>query len=215
MNIAILLAAGASSRFNSKIHKVLYKINNKPIIKYSTDILCEYLDKIIIVANSTNDKPIHKIFAKNKKVQLVINNIDTRLDSIKAGLDSIKPTENISNLLIHDAARPHITPQMIETLLVSSEQYQFNQYCLVLNNGLVQKTTAGYDTVDRAKYLELCTPQITEYHLFNFLFRKYIYPNNRLSCEILPLLNKFNIQHNLIEGNARHLHKITTLEDIQ
>lgn len=215
MNIAILLAAGTSSRFNSKIHKVLYKINNKPIIKYSTDILCEYLDKIIIVANSTNYKPIHKIFGKNKKIQLVINNIDTRLDSIKAGLDSIKPTDNISNLLIHDAARPYITPQMIESLLVVSEQYQFNQYYLKLNNGLVQKTTSGYDTVDRTKYLELCTPQITEYHLFNFLFRKYIYPKNRLSCEILPLLNKFNIQYSLIEGNARHLHKITTLEDIQ
>ena len=90
MNIAILLAAGVSSRFNSKIHKVLYKINNKPIIKYSTDILCEYLDKIIIVANSTNDKPIHKIFAKNKPSN---NAIIAALVKYKSVFIPMRPTD--------------------------------------------------------------------------------------------------------------------------
>ena len=211
-NIGIILAAGNSNRFNSKISKILYKINDKPIIKHSVDLLSKYLNKIIVVVNSKDYKSVKKLL--NKSVVLVVNNVDTRLDSIKTGLDCIKCTDEISNVLIHDAARPYITPEMIKCLIHNSEKYQYSQYYLNLVDGLVEKTTTGFDVVDRNNYLQLCTPQMIDYHLFSFLFRKYVYPNNRLSCEILPLLNKFNISYNLIEGNHTYLRKVTTLDDI-
>ena len=212
MNTGIVLAAGNSSRFNNKISKILYKLNNKPIIKYSTDLLSQYLDQIIVVVNSKDYKVVKKLLSK--KIAIVVNDMDNRLDSIKTGLDYLKGTDTTSNILIHDAARPYIVPEMIESLLDNCQKYQYVQYYLNLIDGLVIKTTTGYDVVERNKYLQLCTPQIVDYHLFNFLFRKYIYPKNRLSCEALPLLNKFNVQFNLIEGNHRYLRKITTLEDI-
>ena len=212
MNTGIILAAGNSSRFNNKISKILYKLNNKPIIKYSTDLLSQYLDQIIVVVNSKDYKAVKKLLSK--KIAIVVNDVDNRLDSIKTGLDYLKGTDTTSNILIHDAARPYIVPEMIESLLDNCQKYQYVQYYLNLIDGLVIKTTTGYDVVERSKYLQLCTPQIVDYHLFNFLFRKYIYPKNRLSCEALPLLNKFNVQFNLIEGNHRYLRKITTLEDI-
>ena len=211
-NIGIILAAGNSNRFNSKTSKILYKINNKPIIKHSIDLLSKYLNKIIVVVNSKDYKSVKKLL--NKSVVLVVNNVDNRLDSIKTGLDCIKCTDEISNVLIHDAARPYITPEMIKCLIHSSEKYQYSQYYLNLVDGLVKKTTTGFDVVDRNNYLQLCTPQMIDYHLFGFLFRKYVYPNNRLSCEILPILNKFNISYNLIEGNHTYLRKITNLDDI-
>lgn len=212
MNTGIILAAGNSSRFNCKISKILYKLNNKPIIKYSTDLLSQYLDQIIVVVNSKDYKTVKKLLSK--KIAVIVNDVDNRLESIKTGLDYLKTTDTTSNILIHDAARPYIIPEMIETLLDNCQKHQYVQYYLKLVDGLVIKTTTGYDVVERSKYLQLCTPQIVDYHLFNFLFRKYIYPKNRLSCEALPLLNKFNVQFNLIEGNHRYLRKITTLEDI-
>jgi len=211
-NIGIILAAGNSNRFNSKTSKILYKINNKPIIKHSIDLLSKYLNKIIVVVNSKDYKSVKKLL--NKSVVLVVNNVDNRLDSIKTGLDCIKCTDEISNVLIHDAARPYITPEMIKCLIHNSEKYQYSQYYLNLVDGLVKKTTTGFDVVDRNNYLQLCTPQMIDYHLFGFLFRKYVYPKNRLSCEILPLLNKFNISYNLIEGNHTYLRKVTNLDDI-
>ena len=211
MNIGILLGAGNSLRFNSKTPKILYKINNKPIIRYSVDLLSEYLDKIVVVVNSKNYKQVKKLL--NKKISVIVNNVDTRLDSIKTGLDYISQREDISNVLIHDAARPFISSEMIKILLENIKKYQYSQYYLSLVDGLVVKTTTGYDVVDRNKYLQLCTPQIVDYHLFNFLFRKYVYPKNRLSCELLPILNKFNIDFNLIEGQYKYLRKITTIED--
>jgi 2-C-methyl-D-erythritol 4-phosphate cytidylyltransferase len=212
MNTGIVLAAGNSSRFGGKISKILYKINSQPLIKCSTDLLSKYLDKIIVVVNSKDYTKVKKILSK--KTILVVNDIDNRLDSIKAGLDALKNTDTISNLLIHDAARPYITPEMIKTLLENTQKYQFTQYYLKIVDGLVIKTTTGYDVVDRDIYLQLCTPQIIDYHLFNFLFKKYIYPKNRLSYEILPILNKFNIPFSLIQGDQRHLRKITTMNDV-
>lgn len=215
MNIGIILAAGKSIRFHHASHKLLYKLNNKPIIKYSTDILCKYLDQVIIITNSSCRPKIRKLFGKNKQIKILTNDIDTRLESIKTGLDFIKREDSPSKVLIHDAARPFITQRMVENLLLCSDSYQHAQYYLKLVNGLVQKTIDGYDVADRDQYIELCTPQIIEYHLFNFLFRKYIYPEDRISCEILPLLNRFNISNHLIEGNNRYLRKISTLEDVE
>ena len=97
-NIGIILAAGNSNRFNSKISKILYKINDKPIIKHSVDLLSKYLNKIIVVVNSKDYKSVKKLL--NKSVVLVVNNVDTRLDSIKTGLDCIKCTDEISNVLL-------------------------------------------------------------------------------------------------------------------
>jgi len=147
MNTGIVLAAGNSSRFGGKISKILYKINSQPLIKCSTDLLSKYLDKIIVVVNSKDYTKVKKILSK--KTILVVNDIDNRLDSIKAGLDALKNTDTISNLLIHDAARPYITPEMIKTLLENTQKYQFTQYYLKIVDGLVIKTTTGYDVVDR------------------------------------------------------------------
>ena len=209
MNIGILLAAGKSSRFNSKIPKQLYKINEKPIISYSFEAMKDCLDDILIVTNSSCYKKIKSIYPKTK---IVINNKDCRLESLKIAINNIKG--DVENIVIHDVARPYINSNNIKELLEKSKTHMYSQYYLKLTNGLVEKNTNGYDVVDRNKYIELCTPKIIDYHLFKFLFDKYIYPKNRITCEVLPLMNKFNIKHCLIEGSNRYLRKITTVDDI-
>ena len=71
MNIGIILAAGNSVRFHNASNKLLYKLNNKPVIKYSTDILCKYLDQVIIITNSDCRTKIRKLFSNNKQINLV------------------------------------------------------------------------------------------------------------------------------------------------
>ena len=63
MNVAVILAAGRSTRFNHLIPKQLYPLNGKPIMQHSIDILQKYVDDIIIITNSNckietpNSKP--------------------------------------------------------------------------------------------------------------------------------------------------------------
>jgi 2-C-methyl-D-erythritol 4-phosphate cytidylyltransferase len=209
MNVGILLAAGHSTRFGGCVSKVLYKINKKPIIQYGIDIF-NCLEEIVIVSNSDNHKYIKKL-NKNKKVKILINNVNNRLKSIRVALDYLQK-KDFENIIIQDAARPYVAKEMIENLLVSSKTFLYSQYYLKLINGLVKKTDVGYEVVNRDNYIELCTPQVIDFHLYNFIFKKYIEKNT--TCEVLPLMEKFNIKYNLIEGDQRYLRKITKINDI-
>ena len=205
MNIGIILAAGNSTRFDNKTPKQLYLINDKPIINNSIDILSQSLDEVIIVTNtycSDKIKTNHTI---------LVNDIDDRIESIKVALYYIGD-KKYNNILIHDAARPFITTDMISELLESSKKYQHSQYYLELVNGLAKKNDFGWEVAPREDFIELCSPQITNFELFKNIFTNYI--ENKIDCEILPIICNLQYDYNLIKGSNKYLRKITTLEDI-
>ena len=201
MNIGIILAAGKSTRFDSEIPKQLYPINGKPMIQHSIDLLSKHLDKVIIVTSSEcSDKITGNV---------ITNDVDSRLESIKVALNSI---ETCDNILIHDAARPYVTDKMILELLESNIKNIHSQFYLPLINGLAKSTPFGYQIPDRKDFIELCSPQITNFDMFKQIFRNYIEKGDE--CEILPIVSRFEIKYNLIQSHYKYLRKITTLEDI-
>lgn len=204
MNIGVILAAGQSTRFLHDIPKQIYPINDKPIINYSIDALSQ-LDDIIIITNSNCSKQIKTNY------KIITTDSNSRLDSIKTAIYYLKD-KSIDNILIHDAARPFITSNHIQTLIKSSNDYQHSQYYLKIVNGLARITDNGWEIPNRDEFIELTTPQITNYQLFKYIFKNWIETGKE--CEILPILKLMNLNSNLIEGNLRDLRKITTLEDI-
>lgn len=205
MNIALILAAGNSSRFSSDTFKQIYPISEKPIIDWSVDIISKFFEDIIIVTNSSCYK---KLLTKHK---VVINDIDNRITSIKSALDTIRD-KPYNNILIHDAARPFISEDYILKLLGSSKYYKHSQYYLPLVNGLARKSESGWEIAPRENFIELCTPQITDFNLFKEIFDNYIEPE--IQCEILTCLSHFKLEPNLIKGHLKYLRKITTIDDI-
>ena len=201
MNIGVILAAGKSTRFGSEIPKQLYTLGDKPIVQHSIDLLSKHLDKVIVVTNSECKDKING--------DVIINDVDSRLESIKVVLDQI---DNCKNILIHDAARPYVTESMIQSLLISSKTNLHSQFYLPIVNGLAKYTPIGYQTPDRKDYIELCSPQITDFDIFKNIFKKYIEKGDE--CEVLPVISRFELRYRLIQGHYRYLRKITTLEDI-
>jgi 2-C-methyl-D-erythritol 4-phosphate cytidylyltransferase/2-C-methyl-D-erythritol 2,4-cyclodiphosphate synthase len=205
MNIGIILAAGNSTRFNNETPKQLYLLNGKPIINYSIDVLSECLDEIIIVTNTYCSDKI------NTNHTILINDVDDRINSIKVALDYIGG-KSYNNILIHDAARPFITTEMINKLLESSKTYKHSQYGLELINGLVRKNDLGWEVAPREDFMELCSPQITDFELFKDIFINYI--ETKKDCEILPIICNLQYNYNLIKGSYKYLKKITNIDDI-
>jgi 2-C-methyl-D-erythritol 4-phosphate cytidylyltransferase len=201
MNVGIILAAGRSTRFDSTTPKQLYPIDGKPIVQHSIDLLSKHLDRVIVVTNSICKDHING--------EVIVNDTDSRLKSIKAALDQIDTCDNI---LIHDAARPYIKDSMIGELITSSRHNLHSQFYLPLVNGLAKFTTFGYQIPNRNDYIELCSPQITKFDIFKYVFNNYIEKGEE--CEVLPLISRFEFRYNLIQGHYRYLRKITTLEDI-
>jgi 2-C-methyl-D-erythritol 4-phosphate cytidylyltransferase len=211
MNIGLILAAGYSTRFKSNIKKQVYKINDKPLISYSIDNLINNVHIILIITNDIIKKEIEKIINNQKNIILLVNNNDSRLESINIGLTYINNNyKNIKNIIIHDSARPFITESHIIKLLNTTQNdIIYSQYYLTLVNGLMNIKTETF--LDRNEYIETCTPICIDFMYAYMIFKKYINENN---YEFIPILKKLKLKYLLFEDKQKYLRKITTIDDI-
>lgn len=213
MNIGILLSAGNSQRFNHEIQKQLFKLNSKHIIEYSLDIMDQLLDLIIIITNNNCYASICEITKQYKNIIILLNDNESRNDSIFIGLSHIINNNfQPQKIIIHDSARPFIKKFHIENLLSCSD-VKYKQYCIKLTNGLAKIKNFSNndficDVVDRNKYIEICTPISID---FDLLLELNI---NEPFNEFIDLLNKKNIKYELIESTNYYLRKITYFDDV-
>ena len=105
---AIIPAGGTSSRFGNK-NKLLEKINGKEVIKYTVQAFeNSNVDEIIICANVSIIEELQEILKDCRKVK-IIEGGETRQASVFNGLKASK----CDYVLIHDAARPMITTDLV------------------------------------------------------------------------------------------------------
>jgi len=107
---AIILAAGRGERFGTD--KQFISLNGKPMAQHSIDTFrsCPSVDRIIVVVNN-----IEKAKGILKGADLFVEGGPRRQDSAYNGLLACDPDTRF--VLIHDAARPFVTKEMIERLL--------------------------------------------------------------------------------------------------
>ena len=111
-NYFIILASGQSKRFNSNTPKQFITYKNKALFEHSLDkaIISNLFKKIILVVN--NKKLIKKRYPKNISI---IKGGKERSDSSLIALKYIKKFRP-DNVLIHDAARPNFTINLLKKL---------------------------------------------------------------------------------------------------
>ena len=114
-NYFIILASGQSKRFNSDKPKQFITYRNKALFEHSLDkaVNSKLFKKIILVVN--DKKQIKKKYSKNV---LIIKGGKERSDSSLIALKYIKKFKP-NNVLIHDAARPNFTIQLLKRLIKS------------------------------------------------------------------------------------------------
>ncbi len=120
MNIAIILAAGSSTRFQSKIPKILVHLKGKPVLQWSVEVLCNHpqIEAVIIVAARDYIEEIKIALKPNLKVRAVVEGGRERHQSVARGLEfCYKNFSSVNNVLIHDGARPLINATMVDGLL--------------------------------------------------------------------------------------------------
>ena len=114
-NYFIILASGQSKRFNSKKPKQFNIYKNKVLFKHSVEkaIKSKLFKKIILVVNNKNQ--IKEKFPYNVSI---IKGGKERSDSSLIALKYIKKFEP-NNVLIHDAARPNFSFELLKKLIVT------------------------------------------------------------------------------------------------
>ena len=202
----IITAGGTSSRFG-KSNKLLEKINGKEVIKHTVDaFMTSNTDKIIICANLTIIDKLKELFAGYEKLE-IIQGGNTRQQSVYNGLKHAK----CDYVLIHDAARPIISPELIniciETVKITgalSVMTKTTDTIKVVENGKIVQT------IDRSKLYNTQTPQAFEYNLICRAHERFL---EQTFTDDSGMVEQLGVDVSIVEGSYKNI-KITTQSDI-
>ena len=205
-NCFILLAAGQSKRFKSNKPKQFISYKNKPLYEHSIDkILKSSLFKhIILVVN--NKKNILKKYPKSVKI---IKGGKERSDSSFLALKYIKKY-NVKNVLIHDAARPNFSINLVKKLLKELKKNKAVVPYINSRDSIKYSYKNSIYNLLRKNALLTQTPQA-----FRFKDLYSLAKNNRKKIQDeSSLFIDRNIKLKFIKGENRNS-KITYSEDIK
>ena len=168
MNIAIILSGGSGNRVGTELPKQFLEIGNKTIIEYSIEVFENHqdIDEIIIVSNPDYIQKTEDIIQnKYKKVLKIIEGGKTRQESSDIGVSSIE--KNVKNVLIHDAARPFVSNELIDRLLNGLINNKAVVPAVQSSDTLIEKSDSNLvkSIPDRRVIQRVQTPQAFDYNI--------------------------------------------------
>lgn len=221
MNIAIILAGGTGSRLGGDIPKQYIKVSGKPIISYGLNKyeVHKQIDGIVIVASEVWQDYIEKWIKKDnlKKFLGFAPAGSSRQHSILNGLMKAKDigAKENDNVIIHDAARPNVSEDMIAQCIDCLAYYDAVMPVLPVKD-TIYLSENGKSITSLLNRDQLYAGQAPE----SFKFGKYFDIHNGLTevdladirgSSELAYRNCLNIH--MIDGDE-HNYKITTKEDL-
>lgn len=125
MNIAIILSGGTGSRLGADIPKQYIEVNGRTIISYCLECFeaCDEIDAIQVVADPAWQETIaEERFAKIKGFS---KPGETRQLSIVNGLEDVRKfAEEDDTVIIHDAARPLVSEELLKRIILATNAHQ-------------------------------------------------------------------------------------------
>jgi 2-C-methyl-D-erythritol 4-phosphate cytidylyltransferase len=125
---ALLPTAGTGSRLGGELPKQFQQLAGKPMLAYALEAFLNspQIESIWIgVSAGFIDHPILKSLANaGKPIHFVPTGGATRQETVRNTLDAMLKSEIHSYdwVLVHDAARPGITPELVEKLISAVDQ---------------------------------------------------------------------------------------------
>ncbi|MBD1152245.1 2-C-methyl-D-erythritol 2,4-cyclodiphosphate synthase [Pelagibacterales bacterium SAG-MED22] len=204
-NYFIILASGQSKRFNSNKLKQYIIYKNKPLFEHSIEkaLASKLFKKIILVVN--NKKQINKKFPRNI---LIIKGGKERSDSSLIGLQYIKKFKP-SNVLIHDAARPNFSLQLLKNLVKSLKKNKAVIPTVNTKDTIKYRVKKQLFNLNRDHSFSTQTPQAFR---FNNLYNLSIKQKAKIQDEATLFIEN-NLKVKFIKGENFN-NKITFKEDI-
>jgi len=209
MNVGIILAAGMSRRYNKKVPKQFDEsFNQKMLIEYSVKTFLNHskIDKVILVVPKLYLEKIKNKFENC----LVITGGRTRQESSFLGLKACP--ENCINVLIHDAARPFVSNEIIhncinnlnDNIAICPALPCTDTIAEAENNDTISKT------LNRNILYNLQTPQAFNYKI---LFNCHKKLDEQVTDDI-SIIKKQGYNCKIIDGDIKNM-KITYKEDFK
>ena len=215
--LAIILAGGAGKRMGTATNKQFLLLDNKPIIVRTLQIFeeCRPVDGVYLVVNQRDlpimQEEILETYKFNKVLKLVIGG-RLRQDSVRNGLEAIENPCDI--VIIHDGARPFVSPSFIEKGIFLMEMFDAVIPALPVKDTIKTVSKEGFvmKTLERDSLWNVQTPQTFKYDLIVKAYREGM--NKKLyGYDDATFLEHMGKKVKVIEGSPYNI-KITTPEDL-
>lgn len=213
---AMIVAAGKGSRMKTDCPKQFILMQERPILYYTISAFEQSdIDEIVIVTSKeymeyVKEEIVEKY--KFKKVSMVVEGGAERYESVYCGLKSLRGTDYV---LVHDGARPFVTPEQIKGIMEAVCEYKAvimgvkakDTVKIINEDGFVESTP------ERSNVWNIQTPQAFEYNLLKTAYDKIIACECNVTDDAMVVEFATNHPIKVIEGSYRNI-KITTPEDL-
>jgi len=211
---AVIPAAGSGKRMNSK--KQFLELNGKPVLAITVSVFdeCQSIDDIIVVVAKEDIELTKELLKDRKKVKSIVAGGAERQDSVYNGIEAITPESEEDIVVIHDAARPLVTKEIISSTVTEA---RVSKAVVV---GIPSKDTVKtvspeniiMETLDRASIWLVQTPQAFRYSVIKQAYERAQRVKYKATDDS-KLVERLGISVKMIMGSYENL-KITTKEDL-
>ena len=221
----IILAAGKGSRMKSDKNKQLLCVNGEEIISHTIKKFAfhEKIQRIVLVINPAEEEDIltivNKIQQENacyikRNLELVIAyGGNERYNSVYNGMKKLGDIINL--VLVHDGARPLISKETIDRVILQLEKDQavvpgvlVKDTCKLINEeGFVEKT------LKRNFLYSVQTPQGFHKKVLEEAYEQGINKADAITDDSMMVEKYSNVPVRMVEGDYENI-KITTPEDV-
>lgn len=206
---AVIVGGGRGERF--KGNKVFFPVLGKPLILYTLTLFkrIEEIKHIVVVVRREDIERV-RVLTKSINIEIeIVEGGKKRRDSVLAGLRALKKCD-IDRVLIHDAVRPLVSPDVVERVISGIEKnsacipcFPLKETVKFVENGRV------VETPDRNKLLSVQTPEGFPFPLILEKIKKF----NEDMFDDAVAFEKENLPVKVVEGNVENI-KVTYREDI-
>jgi len=156
----VILAAGRSERFRGRVNKVFVLLRGRPLLRWCVDafLASGAVEELVVVARPGEEGQISGVLCGVLLLVLVVLGGERRQVSARAGVEAARG----EYVLVHDAARPLVSPELIRRVLKATEEFEAAVPVLSVVDTVRYVDERGFlrpDDVPRAGLVRIQTPQ--------------------------------------------------------
>jgi 2-C-methyl-D-erythritol 4-phosphate cytidylyltransferase/2-C-methyl-D-erythritol 2,4-cyclodiphosphate synthase len=158
-NLVLIVAGGNSARFGGDIPKQYSKINGKTVLRWSIDAFLQndLIDDVLVVINK-NHMSLYEDSTRDINILPPVIGGNTRQESVFLGLQRLEEL-NPQNILIHDAARPMVSTNLIADVIKKLDDYDAVDVALSISDTIKYQNDGILEVLNRDKAYMTQTPQ--------------------------------------------------------
>jgi 2-C-methyl-D-erythritol 4-phosphate cytidylyltransferase len=216
-NTAVIPAAGVGARMQTDRAKQMIELRGVPLLVHTLQRFerCDVIDEVILVLQPASTSEVLGLISRYNltKIARVVAGGAERQDSVYRGLQVIKE-EDSGIVVVHDAARPFVTPDEIRGVVERAENTGAALMALAAIDTIKQvKSGRVQRTLDRRRIYHAQTPQAFRYPVIREAYER-AFREGFMATDDSQLVERIGHRVSVVEGSPLNI-KITRPFDLR